>query len=358
MDTELHLKQVTLTNNMLARKLHDVMENGSICSPLSITYITALIHLAASGNTEVELTKMMEGKLNPLQLLILSEVFNNDVMKLANAVLINKTIPVRPEYVKLLEQFAMIDDKVDFSNPALVVKATNDFINVNTNGLIKDVLKPDMVDNDTVMVLVNTIYFKALWARAFKLKNTTNAKFNNSINVKMMRQTKMHRYFEDNKVQVVELAYKNPDYCMGFILPKSGTNVADCSTYLNRDSTYSRTSVRVFIPKFTHRRNVDLIPHMQKLGVKDLFECGASNLSGMVTKGGVHVSAMVHEAVVIVDEVATEAAATTVAVCQLECARFKPEPKKFYADHTFIYYIMYVPSRTLLFVGEFNGVEN
>ena len=57
----------------------------------------------------------------------------------------------------------------------------------------------------------------------------------------------------------------------------------------------------------------------------------------------------------IVDEDGTEASAVTVAVCQSKCIRNDPEPKIFQADHSFIYYIKHIPTKTLLFVGDFRG---
>ena len=68
-----------------------------------------------------------------------------------------------------------------------------------------------------------------------------------------------------------------------------------------------------------------------------------------------YVSAMIHEAVIIVDENGIEAAASTIAIVKMECCIVNPEPKIFYANHSFIYYIKHIPTNTLLIVGDYHG---
>lgn len=45
-------------------------------------------------------------------------------------------------------------------------------------GQIQDFLEPGSVDLDTVLVLVNAVYFKGIWKTAFKEENTREAPFN------------------------------------------------------------------------------------------------------------------------------------------------------------------------------------
>ncbi len=68
---------------------------------------------------------------------------------------------------------------------------------------------------------------------------------------------------------------------------------------------------------------------------------------------------MIHEAVVIVDEQGTEAAATTVCEVRKMCLSIEePEPIiEFYANHPFVYYIKHTraPDNTIVFVGAYDG---
>lgn len=143
---------------------------------------------------------------------------------------------------------------------------------------------------------------------------------------------------------------------MGIILPRENIDVNKCGNYLCANIAYTTQYVEVHLPKFTHRKNIDLIPLMQKMGVTDVFSSLKSQLDKMTIIGVTYVSTMIHEAVVIVDEDGTEAAAVTVAVCVNEsCSMRKPKSTVFYANRSFIYYIKHVPTNTLLFVGDFQG---
>lgn len=44
-------------------------------------------------------------------------------------------------------------------------------------GIIKNILQPSSVDNQTESILVNAIYFKGLWEKAFKDEDTQSVPF-------------------------------------------------------------------------------------------------------------------------------------------------------------------------------------
>jgi serpin B len=148
----------------------------------------------------------------------------------------------------------------------------------------------------------------------------------------------------------LEMPYEG-QFCMGFILPQLIVQpefMADLAS-----KSHDKTNVRVRIPKFTQRKNIDLIPILRCLGINDLFTSNAK-LDDICE--GIYVSNMLHEAVVIVDEKGTEASATTVAICVTKCMHFEEEPQAtFNANHPFVYYIKYVPTKTIMFVGCYDG---
>jgi serpin B/serpin B11/12 len=339
------------SNNILARKLFDVVEKEHVFSPLSISYIISLLHLASVENTDTQITSVMMRKNTLEDLQSLSKTFNSGIIKLANAVLVNKKFQIKSGYLEMVKELTLVSEK-DFSDSESIAKEANHFISEKTNGMIKNVLSPNMIDLDTVMILINTLYFKAPWKSPFQERLTSEEKFNNNILVSMMNNTGYNSYYEDLTVQRVELMYKDTDYCMGFILPKSDVSLDKCTSYLG-DGNFESKYVKLFIPKFTQRKRMDLIPYMKKLGMTDLFD-STSRLDNMVSSDA-YVSVLIHEAVVIVNETGTEASAVTVAVCQSKGIRRNPEPIIFRADHSFIYYIKHIPTKTLLFVGDYHG---
>lgn len=341
------------SSNVLMNKLATIMEKESVCSPMSIAFILSLLHFGATENTEKQLTDLLTTKNTLTDLEKIFEMFNNDVVKMANAIIVNKDLPVKEEYLNLVGKLALISND-DFSDVSNIVTKANNFIESNTNGLIKNIVKEEMICMDTIMILINTLYFKAPWLTQFMKYMTNQKSFNDNKMVNMMHNTEYFPYHEDDMVQVLEMPYKNRDYCMGFILPKQN-NVEVCHPYLMNNKEYSWEYVDVSVPKFQQRKNIDLTGYLQKLGVTDIFG-GESKLQNM-TLMQAFISTMIHEAVVIVDENGTEAAAVTVAVCMKEsmCTRNDPEPKIFNANHSFVYYIKHKPTNTLMFVGDYHG---
>ena len=345
------IRETSDSNNAFAVKLYDAADPDSVYSPLSITYILSLLHHGATSNTDAQLTKVL-GRRNTLaDLLDISNVFNSDIIKLANAVLVNKLMGVDQSYLDMVGKLALVSNE-DFGNPLAVVQKANGFIEQNTKGLIKDILKLEHISMDTLMVLINTIYFKTVWENQFDTRFTTKQPFYANKIVDMMTLTKNFAYFEDDDCQMLEMPYKGKEFCMGFILPKIESNM-DLAYYFTDSHTLYKQEIQVHIPKFTHRKNINLVPLLKTMGLTDLFDPAKSKLDG-ISKAGAYVSVMIHEAVVIVDEAGTEAAAVTVAcVTKESCSMSKPIV--FNANHSFVYYIKHQPSNTILFVGDYHG---
>ena len=348
--------ELAKANNEMAAKLMKTLPKGSVFSPLSIGYALSLVHQGAIGNTETELTKFLGRKYTMDDLSALLKQFNNDLMKLTNALVINKNYVLHDSYLDSMRQLALINTE-DFSQAVKVAKQINSYIEQKTNGMIKDIVKEEQVTPATVMFLINTVYFKANWDRPFEVALTRKELFNATTEVDMMTRTGKMSYYLDptTKAQMIEMNYQGGQYCMGFILPAEGEDLRSCVSCLDKTQNCSTTKVKVHIPKFTHRKQTELVPLLQKLGVSDLFSSGSARLDKMTPQLGTCVSDIIHEAVVIVDEKGTEAAAVTVIRCMSESFRVEPDPVVFYANRPFLYYICHIPSNMMLFVGDYDG---
>lgn len=347
-------KQLSTYNNNLATKLFNNMPVNRIFSPMSIAYALSLLHLGAGGTTNTEISALFGGKYTFDDLKKIYSLFNNDVVKMANSLTINDHCAVNPEYLQLLKDIVLVT-KENFSNSPYVTQKLNAFIESNTNGLIKNVI--DSVDQSMFAVLINTIYFKANWKHTFDKTLTHKTNFTNSsgvVQIDMMAIEKRFPYYANENMQMIEMPYVGDQYCMGVVLPKQelagvipSMDVTSLNQYIEKMNSYNK--VNVYMPKFTHRKNIDLIQSLKASGINDLFTQNA-NLNNIAN--GIHISKAIHEAVVIVDEEGTEAAAMTVMYAEKCC--YTP-PTVFKADHSFIYYIRHKPTNMILFVGDYHG---
>jgi serpin B len=155
---------------------------------------------------------------------------------------------------------------------------------------------------------------------------------------------------------VYELAYKGNALAMDFLLPTG--SLSDYEAALTPASLAAALAslgspeggVELQLPKFSFSTTLNLVPILQGLGVKDLFEAHVANLSGMDGQMDLYVSAVVQQAIVEVDESGTVAAAATAAT--VSSASVVEEPPLVKIDHPFVFLIRDTRNGSILFVGQ------
>jgi serpin B len=207
-----------------------------------------------------------------------------------------------------------------------------------------------------VLVLTNAIYFKGEWKTKFEEKDTKPADFaiseKDKVKVPLMHLKKDFKYYEDEKMQVVELPYKGDELSMVVLLPKETEGIKKMEGTLTTESLNALLSkmktmeVNVYLPRFkmtwgTFSLNDALI----ELGMRDAFL--GRDFSGINGEGGIWIENVFHKAFVEVNEEGTEAAAAT-AVVMVKAVSILPV---FRADHPFIFVIRDNRTGSILFMG-------
>lgn len=81
-----------------------------------------------------------------------------------------------------------------------------------TNNNIKNLIKPEDLNDQIKLILVNALYFKGFWRTSFPEHETHKDKFytsaNSSSEVDFMQQINSFKYFENDQFKVVEIPYK------------------------------------------------------------------------------------------------------------------------------------------------------
>ncbi|CAI5776356.1 SERPIN domain-containing protein [Podarcis lilfordi] len=149
--------------------------------------------------------------------------------------------------------------------PELSRALINDWVANKTEKLIKNVIPEGGIDALTVLVLVNTIYFKGHWKSKFELENTKVETFYRTgsepcpVPTMYQEATFKHASIASSKVQVLELPYKGDDITMVLILPFAQTPLADVEQGLTAEklegwlNVLREVSISVHLPRSVWR---------------------------------------------------------------------------------------------------------
>jgi serpin B len=250
---------------------------------------------------------------------------------------------------------------VDFAGqPAQAEAAINAWVADETDQKIDPLLAPGAITQDTELVLVNAVYFNASWGTAFEKSATHTGAFTrpdgSTVQAPLMTGGAATAYAQGSGWQAVELPYSGDTTSMVLVLPDPGAFAAveqglSGSFFTEVTSALSSNDdISLTMPSFKiHGATVSLVPELRALGMTDAFDPKLANFSSMIASGGVHISDVLHQAFVDVDESGTEAAAAT-AVIGVGLA-IGTSPLKVVADRAFFFFIRDRATNTVLFVG-------
>ena len=247
--------------------------------------------------------------------------------------------------------------------------ATKDEINKwcsdKTNGLIPEFLKQNLSEN-SVVELINAIYFLGTWDEPFETGDITHVDFNGTTKtseIEFMNRTSDMKAYKNDKIKTVALPYKNGRYEMRMYLPVSedeyigdifnSLSEAEIDKILYTD--YGREEVKLLFPKFEIEHTSDIKKTLTDAGYSKIFD---TSKNGFQTIGDdLYISNITQKAVCKVNENGTEAAAVTdVGMTFAMLAPEETEPFEFHADRPFIFTIYDTETDTIVFDGLINNL--
>ena len=161
-------------------------------------------------------------------------------------------------------------------------------------------------------------------------------------------------WIEETQATMIELPYFGGDLEMVIILPQTVDGLAEIeealtpeklNAWLGELDKATPDKIWVYLPRFTTRQSVDLIPVLRSLGIVSAF-APTADFSGMDGTTNLFLANALQQAFVEVNEQGTEAAAVT-----LFAAKSKSMSGHFLADHPFLFMIRDGGSGTILFLG-------
>jgi len=334
-------------------------------SPLSLHMALGMLLNGAENETAAEILKTlkMEGvslaDLNAAYKTLLNDMPVADskvTLGLANSVWYKNTFQVETDFKNVLNKsFNAEVTGLEFNKTAL--DKINQWASDKTNGKIKKVL--DQLDPNSVMFLLNALYFKGDWAAKFDSKNTQDKAFHlqtgTDKNVKMMYNNGDYAAVSTDKYLAAKLPYGNGQFEMTVLLPQAGTSITDLlSSFKTEDwtkiqSITGKGKVNVGLPRFKLDYSIQLNKTLEKMGLSRVFTNSAE--FGKISKSTQTLVSLVKQDTYLgIDEKGTEAAAVTV-IGMLATNAGPTEPLQIICDRPFGIIISEKTSNTILFMG-------
>ncbi|XP_004619636.1 alpha-1-antichymotrypsin [Sorex araneus] len=302
-------------------------ESNVIFSPVSISIALAVLALGTDSHITTEILQGLKFNLTETSEDDIHQGFQKLLghMKLLGAPLQMYTAVFLDQQLYLLESFREKawetytghTISIDFQDPDAAKMLINSYVDDNTQGKISKMVK--QLDAETMLVLVNSVIFKAKWKMPFDpdLNFLSTFFLNQSkwTNVMTMRvENQKILFFWDGRysLNIVKLPYSDGHISMLLILPDMGA-MHNLETALSMDLiSFWRNSMRprkmtLYLPKFSITRSYNLEQFLPNLGITKVFSQEA-DFSRLSPARNLSISQVVHTAAVDLAEKGTEEA--------------------------------------------------
>ncbi len=367
---------IEMRNNKFAFDIFNAIspshDENLVISPFSISTALAMTYAGAGGNTATQMARTLyfdsdqenfHKNFSEWMNTIMEKGEAKKQLQIANSLWPQEDYPFLDEFMNLIrEYYGSAFYKVNYKGDREKIRQQiNAWVEKHTNDLIKDLIQPGVLVEDTRLVLVNAIYFLSNWKIAFDENATRTNTFNISseriVNVPFMYMKDDLNYTETDNFQVLELEYEGSDFSMLIVLPAENINLNefmknfDALAFAETINILEKQEVQVYLPSFKVRSKFDLEKLLAAMGMPDAFS-NRADFSNMTPLNDLKIDKVIHEAFIDVHEEGTEAAASTAVVIIRKSAMVDPPANIFRADRPFFYLIRENQSNSILFMGK------
>nr|Q64118.1 RecName: Full=Alpha-1-antitrypsin; AltName: Full=Alpha-1 protease inhibitor; AltName: Full=Alpha-1-antiproteinase; Flags: Precursor [Meriones unguiculatus]AAB33367.1 alpha-1-antiproteinase [Meriones unguiculatus] len=310
---------------------HQSNTTNIFLSPLSIATALAMLSLGSKDDTKAQLLQGLHFNLTETSeadihkgfqhlLKTLNRPDNELQLTTGSSLFVNNSLNLVEKFLEEVKNHYHSEAFfVNFADSEEAKKTINSFVEKATHGKIVDLVKD--LEIDTVLALVNYIFFRGKWEKPFDPELTEEADFHvdksTTVKVPMMNRMGMFdvHYCDTLSSWVLLMDYLGNATAI-FILPDEG-KMQHLEQTLTKEHIYKflqnrhTRSANVHLPKLSISGTYNLKKVLSPLGITQVFSNGA-DLSGITTDVPLKLSKAVHKAVLTLDERGTEAAGTTV----------------------------------------------
>ncbi|MBE9467222.1 MAG: serpin family protein [Bacteroidetes bacterium] len=377
-DINLNLKEQSLVNSsnkfgfdlFIETNKSEEQSKNIFVSPLSVSFALAMTYNGADNETKTAMENAL--RLNGLTADEINSSFKNIMnsfigldpkvtLDIANSIWYRENFLVEQNFIDINKNYYNAEvNALDFASPQ-ALDIINNWVATNTNNKIKTII--DKLSEQTVMILINAIYFKGNWKYKFEKADTDTKPFymadGTTKNVLMMQQEGDFNCMSNELFKAIELPYGDEKFSMLIMLPNQDKTTNDIINELSDNNwndwlnSFEKTkSLNVIIPKFKYKYDKELNNILKIMGMEIAFSAGA-NFSKINPLESLFISKVIHKTYVDVNEEGTEAAAVT-AVVMDNCIG---PANMFNANKPFVFAIKEKSTNSIIFIGRLANPE-
>ena len=290
---------------------------------------------------------------------LLTSLDSRVTMDIANSIWYRRDYPILEGFLDTTRSFFSATVRgLDFTDVSGSLGTINGWVSDNTGGKIPSIV--DEIDGNTIMFLINAVYFNARWRTEFDPAKTLDEQFRASDGsvqpVRMMHRAGSMRYARGPGWQAVDLPYGNTAFSMTVVLPNENEDVEAVAasmtpeTWSQLTAAFDSAEVDLALPKFRLAYGRLLKDDLRALGMEVPFIAGGADFTRMSPRGReLYIYKVTQKAFVEVDELGTEAAAVTVVENRRTIGDGRVHVQ---VDRPFIFVIRERLSGTVVFIGK------
>lgn len=350
---------------LLQRLYGDMDGENFMISPASISLALSMIANGAGGDTlpgmqdALHVSGLDMTDLNAAQQDLMSILLNPDgsdkvTVQIANALWAREGLSLKDSFTDTCREYYNAETQfLDFNDPGSM-DIINNWVNAETHGMIPTIID-EPIEADTVLYLMNTLFFDGKWTEPFDPEKTYDGMFHKAdgetVPVRMMsgEQDVMVYQDPDGEADVFSKAFgDNKRLEMLFVRPQG-----DLDAYiqgltvekLNRMAAgLAPESLQVGIPRFSYDTAMTLKDVLSSMGMEKAFSGGAE--FGPMSDESLYLDDVRHKTRIEVKEEGARAAAVTSGEMKLTAM-----PMSLILDSPFLYMIRDRQTGAVLFAG-------
>jgi len=308
-----------------AAELFALRNENTVYSPVSLYLALGMLAEATDGSTREEITVLLGTKdfrtaANALFKMVYQAGIGQTYA--ANSLWGGKTVPVKQTLADTLAEYYFADTYVVPMGTAVANKAMQNWLNEHTGGMLQDAAETVTSEEDTVLALMSTIYFKQNWMSKFSPSATSDAPFTladgSTVTAAFMHDSDTGSYCRGANYTAVQRGFEEAGGRMVFVLPDEGVLPEELlsdprlfSRILQEE--YDRPAVINWsLPKFDVSSNLDLTQPLQAMGITAAFDPAVSDFTPTTEAVNIYLNQAKHAARVTVNEDGCTASAFTV----------------------------------------------